>query len=93
MADRRNPYEQYRKPHDGQSVWGGMINNPHHPDIQKPYSGDWQENVWNKPRGSEGGPYPTGPSGGSSVPRKPKPSPMKPAGGMELPIPRIGAMQ
>ncbi len=89
MADRRNPYDAYRKPHGGQSVWGGMINNPKHPDIQGPYSNNWQDHVWNSPRGDE--PFPKGPAGGSSVSRKPKPTPFSPAGGMSLPLPRVGA--
>lgn len=105
MANRF--YDKYRPAHDGQSVMGGgMINNPKHPDVQGPYSSDWQEHVWNMPRSTskKGGPKhnpslgknnpwdgdgPTkeNPAGGSSVPRKPKPSPKNPSGGMKLPLP------
>lgn len=78
-------------PHDGRSVWGGMIPNPKHPDTTPAYdpyriNGDPGSDYLKRPNRDEDG-------GGLSMSRKPKPSPMKPSGAMALSLPRVGAMQ
>ena len=138
MAYRWQP-EEYRQPHNGQSVFGGgMIPNLRHPDTTPQYSSSWTDNVTQQPfAGSSNNrripPYmqvqpwsaedemgnytQTGankmytftkstpknsylgtdddgpdadfkPLGGSTVPRKPKPNPKSPSGGMALPLPQ-----
>ena len=82
MANRF--YDNYRPSHDGQNVFGGMINNPRHSDTQKPYSEAWLDHV-RKMGGEFGGEGFSNPPGGSRVPRKPKPS--KPSGGMKMGYP------
>jgi hypothetical protein len=136
MAYRWQP-EEYRKPHNGQSVFGGgMIPTIKHPDTTQ---ADWRTPVSMGNQGSQhsrlssapvymqpwSGEDETGnftqigankqytftkptpkspyldtendgdgpdddfkPLGGSTVPRKPKPNPKSPSGGMALPLPQ-----
>ena len=135
MAYRWQP-EEYRQPHNGQSVFGGgMIPTIKHPDTTQadwrtpvsmgnqgsqqsrpssapmhlqPWGGEDEKGnftqtgadkkyTFTKPRkkgysGQSGDIYyekpNENPHGGSTVPRKPKPNPKSPSGGMALPLPQ-----
>ena len=76
-------------PHNGQSVWGGMIPNLNHPDTTPSYD---SFRINGDPNTDRFNPKDKGYGGGLGMVRKPKPSPMNPSSGMSLSIPRIGAM-
>ena len=84
MANRFNPYE-YRQPHDGSSA---SKNQPRLPgsSYEDPSSDQFKSIDrfdWGLPKPPDDG-EPKPPAGGTSVPRKPKPTPKSPSSAKKM---------